>query len=66
MSYEEAKRRYAAIGVDAGAAMLIAPEKPLDISRICHDPDRMQRVYDVGHTLGMKLLREVKEFAAGR
>ena len=31
-----------------GAAMLIAPDASLDISRVCHDPDAMQRAYDIG------------------
>ena len=31
-----------------GAAVLIAPGEPLPISRVCHDPDTMQRVYDIG------------------
>lgn len=30
------------------AAILIAPEKPLEISSVCHDPEVMQRVYDLG------------------
>ena len=34
--------------VRSGDAVLIAPEKPLEISRICHDPEVMQRVYDLG------------------
>ena len=34
--------------VAKGAAILIAPEKPLEISRICHDPETMQRTYDLG------------------
>ena len=34
--------------VAEGAAILIAPEEPLEISRVCHDPDTMQRVYDLG------------------
>ena len=25
-----------------------APKEPLEISRVCHDPDVMQRVYDIG------------------
>ena len=28
--------------------MLIAPDASLDISRVCHDPDAMQRAYDIG------------------
>ena len=31
-----------------GATILIAPDASLDISRVCHDPDTMQRVYDIG------------------
>ncbi len=34
--------------VAAGAAMLIAPDASLDISRVCHDPDQMQRAYEIG------------------
>ena len=36
------------VGVAAGAAILIAPKEPLEISRVCHDPGVMQRVYDIG------------------
>ena len=51
--------------VRAGVALLVAPPEPLPIGRVCHDPLRMQRVYDIGHTLGVKLINEVKEFLAG-
>ncbi|MBR1589224.1 MAG: patatin family protein [Kiritimatiellae bacterium] len=34
--------------VAVGAAILIAPKAPLEISRVCHAPDVMQRVYDIG------------------
>ncbi len=34
------------------AGMLISPYAPLDISRVCHDPDVMQRVYDIGRKAG--------------
>ena len=48
--------------VSAGAALLVAPPEPLPIARVCHDPDLIQRVYDIGHTVGKKVLKEVKEF----
>ena len=35
-----------------GRAILIAPKEPLPISRVCHDPDVMQRVYDMGRKAG--------------
>ena len=38
--------------VASGCAVLIAPKEPLDISRVCHDPDRMQRIYDIGRKAG--------------
>ena len=38
--------------VAAGKAVLIAPKEPLEISRVCHDPDVMQRVYDIGRKAG--------------
>ena len=47
-----------------GAALLVCPEAPLPISRVCHDPDRMQRVYDLGRAAGEKALASVKEFLA--
>ena len=45
-----------------GAALVIAPDGSLPISRICHDPDLMQRVYDIGLCMGRKRLAEVNEF----
>ncbi|MBO5905468.1 MAG: hypothetical protein J6Q84_03500 [Kiritimatiellae bacterium] len=30
------------------SAILVAPEKPLEISRVCHDLEVMQRVYGYG------------------
>ena len=48
--------------VAAGVAFLIAPEKPLEISRICHDPAQMQRVYDQGRKTAAKSLPQIKEF----
>ena len=38
--------------VAAEKAILIAPKEPLQISRVCHDPDQMQRVYDIGRKAG--------------
>ena len=38
--------------VAAGKAMLVCPKEPLPISRVCHDPEAMQRVYDLGRQAG--------------
>ncbi len=48
--------------VAAGKALLIAPEAPLEIPRVCHDPDQMQRVYDVGRRAAESRFDEVAEF----
>ena len=40
--------------VAAGAAILVSPNEPLEISRVCHDPDVMQRIYDIGRKAGEK------------
>lgn len=48
--------------VAAGAALLIAPDEPLEISRLCHDPDVMQRVYDIGRSVAERRLGEVLDF----
>lgn len=50
--------------VAEGAAYLICPRQALPISRICHDPDRMQRVYDIGLETGRRELPKVREFLA--
>ena len=48
--------------VEAGAAFLIAPERPLEISRVCHNPETMQRVYETGRAAGERNLSGVKDF----
>ena len=49
-----------------GAAILIAPAASLGISRICHNPDQMQRVYEVGRRQAEGIVHLVKEFVQGR
>ena len=50
--------------VAQGAALLIAPSAPLEISRICHDQDCMQRVYEIGRAAGTDALGRVRAFLA--
>ena len=52
--------RYIDSRVADGSAFLIAPDAPLDISRVCHDPAVMQRVYDIGRAEGERRLDEVR------
>ena len=48
-----------------GSALLIAPDRPLEISRLCHDPELMQRTYCTGRTAAEGRLAEVKRFLCG-
>ena len=48
--------------VAAGRAFLICPEFALPISRICHDPETMQKVYDIGRATAERLLTHVRSF----
>ena len=48
--------------VAAGRAFLVAPDEPLPISRLCHNPDTLQRVYDLGHDVATRLLPRLKTF----
>lgn len=45
-----------------GEVLVIRPESALDIGRTEHDPERMQKVYDLGRAAGEKYLNKVKEF----
>jgi len=54
--------KYLAERERAGAALVIAPEAPLPIARLCHDPERMQRVYDLGFSAGRRSLPAVSAF----
>lgn len=46
----------------AGEVLVIRPESALDIGRTEHDPEKMQKVYDLGRAAGEKYLNKVKEF----
>lgn len=48
--------------VGAGAALLVCPDEPLKISRVCHDPEIMQQVYDTGLAKGRATVAIVREF----
>ena len=48
--------------VAAGAALLVSPPEPLPISRVCHDPDIMRRVYEIGRRIGTDMLEKVETF----
>ena len=45
-----------------GRALVIRPDAPLKIGHISHDPEEMQRIYDIGRQTGMKYLERIKAF----
>ena len=45
-----------------GRAYVIRPEEPLSIGHISHDPEEMQRVYDIGRAAGEKHLPAIRNF----
>ena len=45
-----------------GRALVIRPEAPLPIGHISHNPDEMQRIYDIGRKTGMKYIERIKAF----
>lgn len=54
--------KYIAEKEKSGDALVIRPEAPLDIGRVEHNPDKMQKVYDLGRAAGEKYLDAVKNF----
>ena len=47
---------------EAGAALVICPEKALGISRTERNPDELQRCYDEGRRVCGKLLPKIRDF----
>ena len=46
----------------AGKAIVLCPKKPLGISRVEHDPEKLQSAYDVGREIATKRLEEIRNF----
>ena len=43
---------------DWGEIVVIRPERPLEVSRICQDMDKLERLYEEGFTLGERFITE--------
>ena len=46
----------------AGRALVIRPQEKLAIGHISHDPEEMQRVYDIGRQTGEAYIEKIKAF----
>lgn len=53
---------YVAQAEQNGSAMVIRPPYDLPIGHTCHDPQQMQRVYDIGQETARERLAEMKGF----
>jgi predicted patatin/cPLA2 family phospholipase len=45
-----------------GRALVIRPDQSLAIGHFSHDPEEMQRIYDIGREMGMRRIEEIKKF----
>lgn len=48
-----------------GSVLLIAPDQPLEISRICHDADTMQHIYEIGRHAAERRLDMIRKLKGG-
>ena len=53
---------YVAKAEQEGRCLVIRPEENLPIGHISHDPEQMQRVYDMGRKTGEQYINRIKEF----
>ena len=45
-----------------GQVLVIQPPEPLGIRRVEHDPEALERVYQIGRSEALKRLEEVRAF----
>jgi predicted patatin/cPLA2 family phospholipase len=53
---------YVAEAETAGRCLVIRPDVPIPIGHVSHNPDTMQRVYDMGRETGMRRLQEIRQY----
>ena len=46
----------------AGRALVIRPDEKLPIGHVSHDPEEMQRIYDIGREMGQRRLNDIRQF----
>ncbi len=46
----------------AGKAFVICPDKPLEVGRMEHDPEQLQKAYDTGRQTALRQLGALKRF----
>ncbi len=53
---------YVARQEEAGTAFVIRPDEPLMIGHTSHDPEQMQRIYDLGRKKGQEVIQQIIQF----
>ena len=53
---------YVAKAEQEGRCLVIRPAEKLPIGHISHDPEQMQRIYDMGRKMGEQYINRIKEF----
>lgn len=53
---------YVAEAEHAGRCLVLRPDGPIPIGHVCHDPDQMQRVYELGRALAERHLPSIRQF----
>ena len=48
-----------------GRCLVIRPDEKIPIGHVSHDPDEMHRVYDIGRSVGQRMLSPIQQFYAG-
>ncbi|MBO4646731.1 MAG: patatin family protein [Lentisphaeria bacterium] len=56
--------RYVESCAGSGSVLLLRPENPLGVKRICHDPEQLLAAYEAGRSLARKRLPEIRAFAS--
>ena len=54
--------RYVAQAEQEGRCLVIRPDDKIPIGHISHDPQQMQRVYNLGREMGERYIDRIKEF----
>ena len=50
--------------VQNGKVLLLQPDSPLPLGRLCHDPEKLQRTYEIGRAKANEQLNAIKNFLA--
>ena len=57
---------YVAQAEAEGRCLVIRPEESIPIGHVCHDPEQMQRVYEMGRQTGLDRLADIQRFYAAQ